>query len=164
MWYNLRTWQKDQPHNLFGWDLCIWPEFLFAAERSAAGDICSKILVFNDPRCHFPKENRRLVQNYESPLAPRTLNMLAEMYSMGPFWTYADWDTSSCIIFQRHLVPYKCSHAKYSKYRMYWGQKNLVLTFSPLPKNTPSPPFFVSAALKRSQVYNIFCQTTQTHH
>lgn len=103
MWYHLRTWHKDQMHNPFGWDLYIWPELLFAAESPAAGEICSTTLVFNDPRCHFPKENRRLVQNDESPLAPRTLNKLAEMYSMSPFWTCINWDTSSWVILQ--MIP-----------------------------------------------------------
>lgn len=105
MWFYLRTWHKDQTHNLFGWNLCIWPKLLFEAESPAAGEICSTTLVFNDPRCHFPKENRRLVQNYESPLAPRTPNELTEMSTMSLFWTYINWDTSSWVILQKIPSP-----------------------------------------------------------
>lgn len=163
MWYYLRAWHKDQTHNLFGWDLYIWPELLFEAESPAAGEICSTTLVFNDPRCHFPKENRRLVKNYESPLAPRTLNKLAEMYSMSPFWTYIDWDTSSWAILQKisSLIQMFTSTCKILQIQSLLRTEESCSHIQPIAKKYSTPPFFVAAALKRSQVYNIFCQT---HH
>lgn len=67
----------------------IWPEFLFPAGSPAAAEICSMPLVINDPRMPLlQRKHRRLAQNYQSPLAPRTLSKLAGMHRMGPSWIY----------------------------------------------------------------------------